>query len=163
MNEVVAGLPNVFAYLDDIIVMSQTKEQHAQLLDKLFERIKVHGLVVNETKCVFCVSSLIFLGHKVSKDGIAPSEEKVKTITQFQQLLTVKELRRYLGMYQYYAKFLKPSSQWLQPLHALVNSTPRIQSLRWTIVLIHSSNKLIRESRSDKIEQNVAARRLYTA
>ena len=60
MNEVVAGLPNVFAYLDDIIVMSQTKEQHAQLLDKLFECLKVHGLVVNETKCVFCVSSLIF-------------------------------------------------------------------------------------------------------
>ena len=66
MNEVFAELTNVFAYLDDIIVMSQTKEQHAQLLDKLFERLKVHGLVVNETKCVFCVSSLIFLGHKVS-------------------------------------------------------------------------------------------------
>ena len=98
MNEVVAGLPNVFAYLDDIIVMFQTKEQHAQLLDKLFERLKVHGLVVNETKCVFCVNSLIFLGHKVSEDGMAPSEEKVKTITQFQQPSTVKELRRYLGM-----------------------------------------------------------------
>ena len=135
MNEVVAGLPNVFAYLDDIIAMSQTKEQHAQLLDKLFERLKVHGLVVNETKCVFCVSSLIFLGHKVSEDGIAPSEEKAKTITQFQQPPTVKEQRRYLGMYQYYAKFVKHSSQWLQPLHALVNSTPRNQSLRWTTEL----------------------------
>ena len=43
--------------------------------------LKVHGLVVNETKCVFCVSSLIFSGHKVSEDGIAPSEEKVKTIS----------------------------------------------------------------------------------
>ena len=97
MNEVVAGLPNVFAYLDDSIVMSQTKEQHAQLFDKLFDRLKVHGLVVNETKCVFCVISLIFLGHKVSEDGIAPSEEKVRTIKQFQPPSTVKKLRRYCG------------------------------------------------------------------
>ena len=82
MNEVVAGLPNVFAYLDDIIVMCQTKEQHAQLLDKFFERLKVHGLVVNETKCLFCVSSLNFLGHKVLEDGIASSEEKLRTITE---------------------------------------------------------------------------------
>ena len=130
MNKVVAGLPNVFAYLEDIIVMSQTKEQHAQLLDKLFERLKVHGLVVNETKCVFCVSSLIFLGHKVSEDGMAPSEEKVQTITEFQQPSTVKKLRRYLGMYQYYAKFVKHLS-----LRALVNSTSRNQSLCWTTEL----------------------------
>ena len=135
MYEVVAGLPNVFVYLDDIIVMSQTKEQHAQLLDKLFERLKVHGLVENETKCVFRVNSLIFLGHKVSEDGIASSEEKVRTITELQQPSTVKELRRYLGMNQYYAKFVKHSSQWLQLLYALVNSTPRNQSLRWTTEL----------------------------
>ena len=135
MNEADAGLPNVFAYLDDIIVMSQNKEQHAQLLDKLFDSLKVHGLVVNETKCVFCVSSLNFFGHKVSEDGIAPSEKKVREITEFQQPYTVKELRRYLGMYQYHAKIVKHSFQWLQPLHALMNSTPRNQSLCWTTEL----------------------------
>ena len=93
MNEVVVGLPNVFAYFNDITVMSQTKKQHAQLLEKLFDCFKVHGLVVNETKCAFCVSSLNFLGHKVSEDDIAPSEEIAWTITEFQQPSTIEELR----------------------------------------------------------------------
>ena len=90
MNEVVAGLPNVFAYLNDIIVMSQVKEQHAQLIDKLSNRLEVHGLVVNKTKWVLCVSSFNFIGHKVSEDGITPSEEKYGQLQNFNNHQQVK-------------------------------------------------------------------------
>ena len=55
--------------------------------------------------------------------------------TAFQQPSTIKEPRQYLGMYQYYAKFAKQSSQWQRPLHALVNSTPRNRPLHWTAEL----------------------------
>ena len=83
MNKVVTGSPNVFANLNDILVMFRTKEQHTQILDKLFDRFKVHGLVVNETKCVFCVSSLNFLDHKVSENDIALARKKYEKLQRF--------------------------------------------------------------------------------
>ena len=138
MNEVVSGLPNVFAYLDDIIVMSKSKDDHMNTLHQLFSRLKMHGLVVNESKCSFCQSSLIFLGHRVSASGISPSETKVRAINEFPQPRTKKQLQRYLGMYQYYNKFVKHSSQWLQPLHTFAASTPNNRALRWTDELISS-------------------------
>ena len=86
MNEVVSGVSNVFAYLDDIIVKS--KDDHMNTLHQLFSRLKMHGLVVNESKCSFCQSSLIFLGHRVSASGISPSETKVRAINEFPLLRT---------------------------------------------------------------------------
>jgi len=106
MNEVISGLPQVFAYLDDLIIMSQTKEEHLRTLQCLFSRLQTHGLVVNEAKCKFRVSSLNFLGHKVSASGISPSKVKVQAIRQFQQPSKKKQLMRYLGMYQCYNKFV---------------------------------------------------------
>ena len=60
MNEVVSGLPQVYCYLDDLIIMSQSYDEHVQLLRQVFSRLCEHGLVVKESKCFFAVHSLIF-------------------------------------------------------------------------------------------------------
>ena len=103
INELVAGLLNVFTYLDDIIAMSKTKEQHAQLLGKLFDCFKIHGLVVNETKCVFCVSTFNVLRHTVSEDDIASKRGKGIDNYKVSVIISNKKQRKFLEMYQYFA------------------------------------------------------------
>jgi len=95
--------------------MSPTKEKHLKTLELLFSRLQAHGLVVNEAKCSFCVNSLTFLGHEVSASGIAPSTAKVQAILDFQQPRTKKELHRYLGMYQFYGRFVPGSAHGCNP------------------------------------------------
>ena len=76
INEVVSGLPQVYYYLDDLIIMSQSYDEHVQLLRQVFSRLCEHGLVVKESKCFFAVHSLSFLGYQVSPEGLAPLPSK---------------------------------------------------------------------------------------
>ena len=80
------------------------------------------------------VKSLPFLGFDVSPEGLLPSQTKVKVVNKFSLPNTKKLLRSYLGMYQYYAKFVPDSAEFLQPLYYLLNS--KCQSLKWTDPLI---------------------------
>ena len=72
MDSVCAGLEFVFVYLDDILVASESEEQHVKHLTMLFDRLEENGLVVKVKKCLLGVSEIDFLGHKVSKGGILP-------------------------------------------------------------------------------------------
>ena len=67
MNGALAGIPQIFCYLDDVIVMSRNPTDHERTLNQVFTRLCDHGLVVNQDKCVFSVNSLSFLGFKVSE------------------------------------------------------------------------------------------------
>ena len=80
MNEVVSGLPQVYCYLDDLIIMSQNYDEHVQVLRQVFSRLCEHGLVVKESKCFFAVHSLSFLGYQVFPKGLAPLPSKVSAI-----------------------------------------------------------------------------------
>ena len=73
MNKIIFGLSQAYSYLDDIIAMGRTKEEHDQTLYRLMLRLREHGLVINEKKCAFAVSSISFLGHLVTAEGIAPA------------------------------------------------------------------------------------------
>ncbi len=103
MNEVLSGIPQVFAYLNDIIIMSETQAEHSHLLDLVFQRLQSHGLIVNVDKCTLAASSIKFLGHLVSEKGIAPSPDKAQGISEFHRPNTKTQLRCFLGMVQFYA------------------------------------------------------------
>ena len=124
MNEVVSGLPQVYCYLDDLIIMSQSYEEHVQLLRQVFSRLCKHGLVVKESKCFFAVHSLSFLGYQVSPEGLAPLPSKVSAIKNYQLPRTKRQLKAYLGMYQFYARFVKGYAELLQPLHDFATQCP---------------------------------------
>jgi len=132
MNEVVADIPHVFCYLDDIIIMTPDLDEHERILRILMQRLREHGLVLNREKCILAVRSLMFLGHRVTANGVSPAEAKVESIRNTELPRTKRQLRRYLGMYQFYAKFVKDYAKWLQPLYSLVASTPNNRALFWS-------------------------------
>ena len=80
MDEVLEELDCIFVYLDDILVASNTVEEHHIHLEEVFKRLQQHGLVLHLEKCVFFASSVEFLGQHVSAEGIRPLEARVAAI-----------------------------------------------------------------------------------
>ena len=137
MDAVVRDLPFLFVYLDDILVASESRERHVQHLETLFERLQQHGLVIHPKKCQFGRATIDFLGHRVSAAGAVPLPERVEAIARFPRPVSVKALREFLGMVNFYHRFIPKAAQLMQPLHqslkgpagALVEWTPeRAQS-----------------------------------
>ena len=114
------------------MLFAKTKAEHDQLLRKVLSRLSEHGLTLNRSKCVFAASSLNFLGHQVSEDGFAPLPNKVEAIKEVELPRTPKQLRRFLGMYQYYAKFVKAYAKFLQPLYNFITKSPSNRPLNWS-------------------------------
>ncbi|XP_064483070.1 uncharacterized protein LOC135395913 [Ornithodoros turicata] len=130
---VVRGLPFVFAYIDDILVASSSPQEHERHLRLLFQRLTDHGIVVNVAKCEFGVASTEFLGHRVTSEGIAPLEGKVEAITNFPRPESLRQLRRFLGLINFYRRFIPHCAETLRPLEELLaggksNTSP----LPWT-------------------------------
>ena len=80
IDEVVRGLDFVFAYVDDLLVASDTEENHIKHLSQLFERLSAFNVRINANKCVFGQNSLEFLGHLIDSNGIQPLSTKVEAI-----------------------------------------------------------------------------------
>ena len=132
MDWICTSLANVFVYLDDILIASMDNEQHVKDLTELFKRLESNGLVVNRRKCVFGVKSIEFLGHQVSASGIAPLEAKVGAVRNFPQPTTVKQLQRFLGMLNFYHRFVPHVAEILVPLHEALTGRKRFTALQWT-------------------------------
>lgn len=100
-NRVLQGLDYLFNYLDDVIIASETLEQHEQHLVLVFERFTQYGITINLDKCCFGQPSVEFLGHHVSTAGIRPLEDKVHA-PNYPKPETIEGLRRFLGMLNFY-------------------------------------------------------------
>lgn len=116
IDQVTAGLDFVFAYIDDILIASENEEEHRIHLRTLFGCLQQYGIAINLNKCVFGKSAVNFLGHLITAEGISPSPDKVKVITEFPEPTTVKGLRRFLEMANFYNRFLKDMAQIQAPL-----------------------------------------------
>ena len=125
MDQVLRGLNFVFVYIDDILIASSDVDEHFSHLRQVFSRFVSYGITINPDKCVFGVSSIEFLGHVVDSVGIRPLPDKVKAITDFPFPQSVKSLRRFLGMANYYNRFIPNFSSVLQPLTDLLRGNPK--------------------------------------
>ena len=121
MDMVLRGLDFVFCYIDDILIFSKNSEEHLKHLIKVFERLHKHGMLLNKSKCVFNVSEIRFLGHIVNQEGIKPTEDKVEAIRDFPEPHNMKMLRRFLGMINFYRRFIPNCAEILEPLHTLLS------------------------------------------
>ena len=130
MDEILDGVPHQFVYIDDILVASGNPEEHLEDLDRVFKKLDENGLVVNRQKCVFGQPSLEFLGYRVDKDGISPLEDRVEAIRETPPPKTVKELQRFLGMVNYYRRFVPKAAQHLHALFTSLKGKPK--TLAWT-------------------------------
>ena len=116
IDQVLRGLDGVYAYIDDILVASGTAEQHQAHLQDLFQRLSEHHITVNADKCVFGATSVEFLGHVISHDGISPLDSRVQAILECVLPTSVSEVRRFNGMVNFYCRFIPGCAKLMQPL-----------------------------------------------
>src|SRR3954469_15051401 len=110
----------VAVYLDDIIIFFKTFEQHIDHIHLVFEALRTATLKIKLKKGFFCFPNIAFLGHIVGRNGIAPDPAKVERVKNFPEPINLKELRRALGLFSYYRKFVKDFSRIAKPLLTLL-------------------------------------------
>ena len=125
MDQILGDIPHTFVYLDDILIASETMEEHIEDLTRVFEILEANGLVVNRKKCILGKSSIEFLGHLVDDKGIRPLPEKVEAIRRVKAPTTVKELQRFLGMVNYYRRFIPKAAHHLFFLFEALGDKPK--------------------------------------
>jgi transposase InsO family protein len=106
MDRVFRHLPFCFCYLDDHLIASRTLDEHLQHLQTYFQLLQDNGLQMNLAKCVFAVAGVDFLGHRVSAAGILPLPKHVEALQRLPVLSDVKGLQRFLGLINFYRRFL---------------------------------------------------------
>ena len=80
MASVVAGIPGVAVYINDIVVHGPDQKTHDEHLDQVFQRLASHHLTVNAEKCLFGVEEILFVGHRISSEETAPLLSNVEAI-----------------------------------------------------------------------------------
>ena len=114
--------------------MSPDLGGHHKLLSLVFDRLQQHGLVVNDAKCVFVVKELTFWGHLMSAEGVKPMTNNVKAINDNVRPRTKRQFRRFLGMIQFYCRFIPDCAEILWPLYSLLSTGTRMTHLLWSPV-----------------------------
>ncbi|CAB3220776.1 unnamed protein product [Arctia plantaginis] len=126
IDMVLLGLDFAYGYIDDILVFSSSVEQHKEHLHIFFQRLKEYGVLVNTSKSHLGQSEVVFLGYRVSAAGTQPLQSKIEAIQNFPEPKTVKELRRFLGMINFYHRFLPHAAQLQASLNAVL-SGPKVK------------------------------------
>ncbi|WVZ76070.1 hypothetical protein U9M48_024072 [Paspalum notatum var. saurae] len=109
----------VVVFIDDILIYSKSEEEHKEHLRIVLTRLREHKLYAKFSKCAFCLKEVSFLGHILSKKGVAVDPSKVKDILNWKQPETVTEIRSFLGLAGYYRRFIKDFSKTAKPMTSL--------------------------------------------
>ena len=129
MNRVVGDLPFVLAYLDDVIIFSESKSEHIEHIRIVLDRLKDANLKLKKAKCSFFKEQINYLGHIVSKDGILPDKEKVSVIQNLKTPTCVRDVRSFVGVTNFYRKFIPNYSKIASPL---LDLTGKHASFQWS-------------------------------
>jgi MoaA/NifB/PqqE/SkfB family radical SAM enzyme len=120
MDSLLQGIKQVCTYIDDILVTGENESEHLKNLDEVLKRLKEAGVTLKRSKCYFLQPEVEYLGHKISKAGLSPTDAKVRAILEAPAPENVFQLRSFLGLLNYYGRFLPSLSSTLAPLHTLL-------------------------------------------
>jgi len=123
MNELLRDLINtgkVAVFIDDVIVETETKEGHEELVAEVIKRLEENDLYVKPEKCKWKVKEVEFLGVVIGPEGIKIEKEKVKGVLEWPTLKCVKDVQKFLGLANYYRRFIENFAAIARPLHDLV-------------------------------------------
>src|SRR6202021_1696855 len=126
-------------YLDDILIHSETLEEHKEHVRLVLERLREKGLYAKPQKCQFMSPEVRFLGYLLSADGIGPEPERITAVTEWPTPTSAHDIRRFLGLANFYRKFIEKYSEIAAPMTALLRKdVPFV----WDDVTQHSFDTL---------------------
>jgi len=136
MDTVLTGLnfDICLAYLDDIIIFSPDLDSHLERLERLFVRLREANLKLKPSKCQVMQKQVTFLGFTVSQTGVGTDPSKIEAIQQWPVPTTLRQSRAFVGLCQYYRRFVPNFSEIAAPLQ-----TDRQNSLRYTASALHAA------------------------
>jgi transposase InsO family protein len=155
IEQVINGLDHTCAIMDDVLVSGVDDEDHLRNLIELFERFRKYGLRVKREKCAFMQDSVVYMGRRISANGLQPTEDKVMAIKKARTPENVTELRSFLGMVNFQGQFIPHLATISKPLTSLLGNrkwiwddacTKAFQSVKEAI----SSDTLLRHFRPEQ-------------
>jgi hypothetical protein len=120
MSNLLKDIPNVTFFLDDILITGNTLDSHLGSLQQVLRTLSNNGLRIKKQKCSFLVQEVKYLGFVIDKNGVRVDEDKVKPILTMTPPNNVSELKSFIGMINFYGKFVQNLSEYLAPLYELL-------------------------------------------
>lgn len=127
-----SGEIGIFTYLDDIIIVSESFEEHLRLLELVYDRLVFANLTINFDKCQFFRPSLKYLGFIVDAKGLHTDPDKVEAIHSYPVPKTSTEVKRFMGMASWYRRFVKDFATIAAPIHDVVQGAGKGKPIKWT-------------------------------
>lgn len=120
IQTILAGLKGVIVYIDDIIVVSTSSTEHDQRLKEVLQRLSKSDILLNVAKCEFKRTKLSFLGHEVSREGVSPDQQKIKSLVDCNPPINASELKSFLGLVSYVgSRYIPDLAVLTEPLRQL--------------------------------------------
>ena len=142
--DLLGDIEGLKAYIDDILIVDKgTFKEHLDKLEEIFRRCQKINLKLNADKCRFGINEIDYLGYIVTPEGVKPNPKKIKAIEAMERPTTVTEVRRLIGMVQYYRDLWPQRSHILQPFTAL-SGGKKGAKIKWTPELEKSFNAIKR-------------------
>jgi len=125
MDKLLNGIPGTGCFYDDIVVSGKDKNELDDRLSLVLEKLNVAGLSVKKEKCNFFKDSVTFLGYRIDKEGLHIPRERVRAITEAPPPCNVQEVKAFLGLVNYYSKFVENMSSKAGALYYLLKSNSK--------------------------------------
>ncbi|KAL0388132.1 UNVERIFIED_CONTAM: Retrovirus-related Pol polyprotein from transposon.6 [Sesamum radiatum] len=136
----------VVVYLDDIVIYSETLNEHVKHLRAVFQKLREYELYAKKEKCEFCCEKITFLGHVISQGQIQMDRKKVQAVMDWGIPSKMADLRSFLGLANYYRRFIKGYSKIVNPLTDLLRKD---QKWEWTVAC-EDAFKLLKQAISSQ-------------
>ena len=121
MDSLLQGIPKVCIYLDDILITKAMEAEHLHNSQEVLNHLEQVGMSLKKDKCAFLLPHMEYLGHQISQKGIYPTKGKVCAIVEASVPQNITQLKSFLGMLNYYSKFLLNLSTLLALLYKLLH------------------------------------------
>ena len=122
MNEILRDMINeekVAAFVNNVLVETETEEGHDEIIEEVLKRLEENDLYIKPEKCVWKVQKIGFLGVVIGPDRIEMEKEKVDGILSWPEPKNIKDVRKFLGLANYYRRFIKNFTQVARPMNVL--------------------------------------------
>ena len=127
ISQVLADRDNIIVYQDDILIMTETTEQHNLILDKVLNALMKAGVKINAKKTSFLADSINYLGHVFDQLGVRPIPHKVRAITEAPSPKNISQVQSFVGLCNYYHRFIPNFSKIFAPLYNLMKKNVKFR------------------------------------